>query len=710
MPVVTLTKDAIWNVTDNYGCFSRLSIADILLSDLPLSHAPVPGYLAPVQHELLASILQVTVDSLWPRGIGKRQYHKLIHADHAEDVESVVQDICRSLNQIEGFNLFGRNAFMQIPSAWRNSGKLMSIGRLLWPFIPNPQGSAKGLRCMAPFPTHLAPDLTALFLYTSCCFPKGGTRFWGIGNLAGRAVLHQLRGKTLRQQLFSAVLPGSSPYWKPAQPLPWVSRCLNNGGLEYDDRPPCWRYLQGNKKIKGTANLRFFQARGMVLEPPEEGICDISGQHGMVFRKYHLLMDEVIYKNLVAYRQPLKNLKYSGILGKMYEKMDHPSVAGKHRDQAAGKKDFNLPCHGHAIPGWYATAVGFTHPAATIQVGEKNVPQAMTDPKSAKSSLFLVKYSKGKQDVRGLYHYQHHHCRYPERARMLVEMIDEATDRLRAGKKYLLQMGRLQHSRLDDFADSAMLDSYQQLWNTADSLLSGSGLPGESGKDWEKWAAVALDKTLRLCWQRIMDEHWTGRRLSIKDRWREYTATRFVLEEETMERDRGFLDGHATVRAGRAFAREYYQGLSSGEQAQLSHETIPVVSRYFWQCLNKARREDPALFQPMFEQVLPLLEYIHPVEDCRNLGDLLKLFPGIVREGDVERLFGLENIDEVVEQVHMLFKRIASGGYSLSCDFGVLLFDLKQHNFSPDKVIRRWATAFFMEKRQHKSEVENVQA
>ena len=708
MQNINLATAGIWSFGDESGDTIRLSLPDILRADISLYHCPGPGFLAPIQHELLASILQFAIDSLWPRGLGKRQYQKLIHADQVKDVQPVVKSICRRLKQIEGFNLFGCNAFMQMPSTWRKSGKLMGIGRLLWPFIPNPLGAAKGLRCMAPLPTCLAPDLTALFLYTSCCFPKGGTQFWTIGNLAGRAVLHEYRGKTLRQQLFSAVLPGSFPDWKPAQPLPWVSRCLNNGGLEDDDRPPCRRYLQGNKRIKGTANLRFFQARGMVLEPPEKGICDISGQPGMVFKGYYLLTDEAVYRNIVTYGQPRRDLKYAGILGRMYEKIDHSSVAGKSKNQDTDKKDFSLPCHGHTIPGWYATATCLDYPTTTIQAVRENNPQPVPAPEPAESSFFLVKYSTGKQDVRGLYHYQHCNFQDPERARKLTDMVDEAIGRLKSGKKYLLKAARQKNNHLDDFADSALLDSYQQLWNTADLLYSGYGVADESGKDWEPWAAVYLDKTLRQCWQRIIEEHWSSRSLSIVDRRKECTATRMVLGEKAMERDRTYLDGHATVRAGRAFAREYYQGLGSTEKARLSHEITPVISRYFWQCLNKARREDPALYQPMFELALPLLQYILPVEDGRTLGDLLKSYSGIIRQDDVEKLFTLERSEDVVEQVQLLFKRIAAGGRLLSCDFGVFLYDLKQYGFSPETVTRRWAASFFMEQPQHQSEVENV--
>jgi len=61
---VNLSAGRMWSFADDSGDVIRLSLPDVLLSDVPLHHSPLPGYLASIQHELLSSILQVAIDKL----------------------------------------------------------------------------------------------------------------------------------------------------------------------------------------------------------------------------------------------------------------------------------------------------------------------------------------------------------------------------------------------------------------------------------------------------------------------------------------------------------------------------------------------------------------------------------------------------------------------------------------------------------------------
>ncbi|HHL34628.1 MAG TPA: hypothetical protein ENJ30_09725, partial [Desulfobulbaceae bacterium] len=548
MNELSLSSGRIWAFADETGDTIRLSLPDVLRCDTLLTPAPVPGYLAPIQNELLASILQVVVDTIWPGGLSKRNFRKLLESQNAENIQPLLDRICSRLKRINGFSLLGPSAFMQVPTAWRNNGKKMDIARLIWPFIPNVNGAtAKGLRGMCPPPRRLGPDLTALYLYTSCCLPKGGARYWSIGNLAGRAVLHFRSGATMRQQLFGSVLPGYSPFWKPLQPLPWVSQCRNNRGLEADDRPPCWIYLNGKKKIRGTANSRFFLARAMVLEPPEYGYCDISGEYGRVFTSYWLLKDSAAYEMILQYKPLRRQVKYAGIMGQMYKKKDHPAVAGhgpEYNENDKESKKFHLPYHGYSRPDWYALTVASEHPSLTLQARESLSHEVPSGDQMGRS-LFLLKYFPKKQDVRGFFQYTWlgSDAQIENRARILAQMADQTIQQLQVGKSHLFNAPnrkKRKKKQVDNHTDPTMINAAQQIWNLANKLLYR--------QDWDvrenRLGHVEFEfhKILGKCWQQLLEDNWDNGCLTLSDRYHEFKVTCMILGENEMENDREYID------------------------------------------------------------------------------------------------------------------------------------------------------------------------
>ena len=710
MNELSLSSGRIWAFADETGDTIRLSLPDVLRCDTLLTPAPVPGYLSPIQLELLTSILQVVVDSIWPRGLSKKDYQQLLKSDKSESAQPLLDQICRQLEIIKGFSLIGTSGFLQVPLAWRASDKKMDIARLIWPFIPNVNGSsAKGLRGMCPPPGRLGPDLTALYLYSSCCLSRGGSRYWGSGNLAGKAVLHCRSCATMRQQLFGSVLPGCSPFWKPLQPLPWVSQCRNNRGLEADDRPPCWIYLNGKKKIRGTANSRFFLARAMVLEPPEYGYCDISGEYGRVFTSYRLLKDSTAHEMILQYKPLRRQVTYVGIMRQMYEKKDHPAVAGHGREQKESNKKsekFSLPYHGYSIPCWYALSVASDYPSQTLQTGKSLSGKTFSGGQTG-CSLFLLKYHKKNQDVRGLFQYTwlESDSQFADRARILKQIAVQTVQQLHDGKDLLFSgtKGKKKKKKTaDDHTDSTMVNGAQQLWNLADKLLYTQDW--DEGKSGQWLVEFAFHKTLIKCWQQLLEDNWDNGCLTLSDRYHEFKVTCMVLGENEMENDREYIDTLPMVRAGRVFARTYHQ-LDRQKKAQLCNEGHPVVSRYFWQCMNRARREDPSAFQPMFEMALPLLEYIHPVENGNSLGKTLRLNSRFFKSRRIELLFLEQDQELLLDQVQQMFHTIVSRtGRSVSFDLGAFLHDIKQLHFHPDRVIRRWATDYFRENTHNKTE------
>lgn len=712
---VNLSAGRIWSFADDSGDTIRLSLPDVLISDIPLHHSPLPGYLAPIQHELLSSILQVAIDGIWPRGIGKRQYADLINSERLDLVRSTVQKICDRLEEQKGFSLSGHGAFLQMPTAWRPVGKKSRIARLMWPFIPNVQGAtAKGLRRTAPVPDQLGPDLTALFLFTTCTLPKNGTRYWSMGNLAGRALLHQYLGKTLRQQLFQAVLPGYSSQWKPLQPLPWLPECQNNGGLEKDNRPPFAKYMLGKKRLQGTANLRFYLARAVILDPPEQCVCAVTGEQTTVFNGYRLLTDKAVHTKIMQCARLPKKSKAAGILTTMYRKLDHPSVAGSSCNDGQ-EKDFDLPYHGFPRPPWSMAHAWQAFPSPTMQAvtlfSESNKHQ-----NGGGGSFFQVKYVARKQDARGLFLYQ---CPGPflfdenesRKVHLLKKTVEQSVEHLKSGIVFLLRQGKKKKTSKQgkELQQEWLTTCSQQLWNIADALLY-TEVEDEDYEQWQQQVAGRFQREIKILWQHILQDYQNVGSMSLADHQKECDATGIVLQGETMYIDLPYLESKPVVRAGRAFAKAY-QGLGKEGKARLGDQGVAVyTSRHFWTCMNKARKEDPNAYQPMYEQILPLFPFIQPREDGTSLGDILFFNSSRIQPRRVEMLFSETDKEMLLDEVLQVFHSLTAGSRSLlPLDVGIFCYDLTQFHFKPDIVIRRWAYQYFAGTYREKEE-NHVQA
>ncbi len=198
--------------------------------------------------------------------------------------------------------------------------------------------------------------------------------------------------------------------------------------------------------------------------------------------------------------------------------------------------------------------------------------------------------------------------------------------------------------------------------------------------------------------------------MSLADHQKECDATGIVLQGEPMYIDLPYLESKPVVRAGRAFVKAY-QDLGKEGKARLGDQGVAVyTSRHFWTCMNKARKEDPGAYQPMYEQILPLFPFIKPKEDGTSLGDILFLNRSKIQPRRVEMLFSETDREMLLDEVLQVFHSLIAGSRSLlPLDVGIFCHDLTQFHFEPDNVIRRWAYQYFAGTYREKEE-NHVQA
>ncbi len=698
MQDINLTTGPIWSFNDNSSDNAiKLSLPEVLYSDMSLSHYPTPGYLAPIQHELLASILQVAIDTVWPKGIPEKLHSELTKSDQLIPVRSTINKICEQLKKQEGFNLIGNGAFLQMPTNWRSAGKESPIAGLIWPFIPNIQGEAKGNRRIPVVPTKMEPALTALYLFSTCLLSKGGSYYWNSGNLTNRTSIHQYRGKTLRQHLFQAILPGYAPSWKPIQPLPWIPHCKNNGGLESNDKPPFARYLTGKQNIRGTANIRFYQARAIILDPPEQGVCDFTGASTTVFSTYRLINDLTLHQQLKRCCKLPNSLKMAGILSKMYDKHDHPSVSTP--SQQDEQKKFNeLPHYGYTKPYWAISRASHQYPSDVI---DSRKASSQSNNPLEKISLFQINYAKKNQDPKGIFIHQKVHTCCDSKLTAIIDFLNDTAkqtiQQIRSGLWLLLIPNN--KSRLSttsqEYLDIWLLTCRQHLWHTADTLFYAKSA-SKSLDDCKYQITRRFQEAKHHLWQKILADYQDVSSMCIKDHFKEYSATKIALGEDAMFIDLPYLESKPVVKAGRAFARAYYD-LTKAEKAHLIQEIDrPFVCRHFWDCMRSATKQDPDAYQPMYEAILPLLQYIVPQEDGKNIGEILSLTINRSQSNRVDQLLAETNINSLLDEILITLQYVTKDGrFPIPLDAGILCNDIKQYHFDKDAVIRRWAQQYF---------------
>jgi hypothetical protein len=716
MQSLNLSSDPIWLLANESGDTIRLSLPDILLFDAPLFHAPNFGFLASIQHELLASILQVAVDSIHPKGICKKDYSRLICTEQSRELGTLIQEICDALGKLKGFALVGNGAFLQIPSAWGRSEKKDKIARLMWPFIPNIHGvEAKGLRRMSPIPMKIGPDLTALFIFSFCTLSKGGSQYWTSGNLSGRTLAHYHYGKTMRQQLFSAVLPGYSQHWKPLQTLPWIPDCLNNGGLEHNNRPPFWPYISGIKKLSGTANIRFFQSRAIVLDPPKLDQCDITGEKTLVFETFRILSETALHGKVRELYPANCGVQVSGIMGKMYAKTDHPSVLIQ---RSGDKKNSpvaitSLPYQGFSLPPWSIIRLVHRCPSHVIQSHDLITNSNKVAVKN-QLNVFSLKYEAKKQDVRGVLQCHSDGTGMFNEDQLalilfLVEKSEYYIKAIRDGIGFLLSRDKDKNKAK---SHQLPMETYptnicQDIWNTADTIYHEFSTNNPQ-KAWGEKNVYRFKETIKSCWGRFLLDVWDDGSLSFQDRLKEYTAATILLGDGFMSVDFANFDAKPSVKAGRAFADEYYL-LSINDKSQLNNNNEPYASRHFWRCMNIAKLEYSKAYQPLYENALPLLKFIIPVRNSTNIGTILSKYNKFISKKRIEIFFTTDDINVLIDSLKQFFSIIESKNRNnIPVDFGLLILDLDEFNFRPNMVMRRWATGYFSE--QIHEEVDNVQA
>lgn len=697
---LNLVAGKIWPFQDESGNSFRLSLSEALLTDIPIRHDPTPGYLAPIQHELLSSILQVSIDSLWMNGISKKKYQQIIESNDIAAVDSLILEVCNHLDKMKGFNLIGSGAFMQMPTSWRESAKTMPIARLMWPFIPNVAGNdAKGLRRLSQTPQKLTPDQTALFIFTTCTLSKNGSQYWSNGNLAGRLILHSFHGKTMRQNLFRSILPGYSEHWLPLQPLPWIPKCLNNGGLEFDNKPPFKKYLTENYKLNGTGNIRFFQSRAIILDPPEIEFSSKTNKQTYFFTTYSLLSDKIIYNKLQESGSTPKKIKYSAILNSIFEEKNHPSIEISNKNNNV-TNFLKITQYKFPKPYWstqihHSDVASYTTKSTHIFLNDESKFNSM------ELSFFKLKYVSKKQDVNGLDLCQHiNHSFLNEdnikHAAILNKIADKSIEDLKLGIMALLQSTKVKNNRNDKtLILDWLLTCSQRIWNFADSALL-TGNPCENFEEWEHKITNLFLKEKTEIWRKTLAEYWSTSSLSLAEHKREFYATRIILGEDTMHPNLPYLESKPLVKSGRAFITAY-QKLSTEGKARLRDQGEQLyISRFFWECMNAALKEDPSAFQPIYEQIIPLLPYVSPIENGMSLGDILCRHKGRIPQNRVELLLSERDREMLIDQCFYLFRFLSQKGQTpIPLDLGIFIYELKQFHFESEKIIRRWAYQYF---------------
>ena len=688
--LTNIASAQIWPTSSNV----RMSIEELIMDDSEdLFVNPAIGYLLPMFMELLSSILQVVVDRCWSQGLSYESYSLLLRSGTVEGVRAILEPICGDLRKGKGFALSGVGSVMQMPSAWRQYASIKPVSDLFWPFQAKEGGGENGLRCKVQVPIYLGVDLTAVLLFSHQMLSRGIGQYWSAGKSVNSVYVQRLHGTTMRQRLFSLVLPNFSKYWRGMQSLWWLPKCHNNGGLEVDGSPLFLKYLLSKGKIKGTANIRFQISRAIILDSPSKGICDVTGDVTDVYTSFGIISERNLYKlieKILPQKKKLMLPPMAGIVGSMFgSKQKHPSHASCENGKVIRRTYWQ--------PKWSLVGSEFTSPVVDVV---RQVVRGDNRERVYDFSLFSLAYEPKVEIVVRDIMCRQYTVLMGDLSRAISANIINQLVVTKAGiysliKNILLAAYCQQDGKLNrieyEFVNQLLADAVQNLWTTADELYFR--------------CYGCNDVPSRLMVESVFFEakkHWwkkASQQLETKGLWGSSIGVEMcnlLNEDIRMENP---VPSQRVV-AGREFAHTYGQ-LLRVDQCRIRNAcrfgNVFAVSA-FWSCYRKIMRKWPQAYSPLLERVVIMLEYIVPVETNESVGCFLLRVSENVRSQKIEELFVVGQFDVVLLLEKLLIQVKANVG-KIECDFGVLLRDLSDMHFDEDRVHRKWAIDYYLNKK-----------
>ena len=706
-----ITIDKIWRMRNETGQYHYMSLMEILKADTQLEHAPAIGFYAPVQHELLASILQYAVDTLWVEGLNKKKYKALLLNENIENIKPLFQKIRTTISQMEGFSLFGHNAFMQMPHCWRHEGRLESIEKLLYPFVPMAGSTSKGLRRKEMPVTHLDTSLTVLALFAHSLLVRSGLQYWSCGPFANRVLAHINFGKTMRQKLFACVLPGVHSCWKPVQQLPWVTNIYNAGGLRHDRTPPMVHYLKKSKNqkaITSTAVLRFHLSRSMILGPPSLGRCSVTNRQTIVFKNLHLWPESAVRKLLLKYNCQAKDLpkKVGGIMQDMYSpETMHPSIL--YRDDQQTDKKYNQSVatvrlhHPHSyLSNDVILKKSIFLPRQSIEHTRNPPPHDYGNFTSP--TFFFTKYAKGKQVIQHVANSGYLSLKNFKKQELFIEastFLEEETAILR--RQLPLAIKGL-YPKYKAGSHQVLSHSFRYLLHL-ESVYLLSEITTQKYKDIPNWKKMVRSQFLKIIdteWINIC-EKMLGEYPTMNNRFNALKCKQRIMGVQATSASLAQKSSSPTILAGRVFAQQF-NNFSSRDRAKLRQTLTPQSTSQFWNCMKKAQKEQPSAFVQLYEKALPLFGFCTPIEDGKSIGHFLQKYQRSVNPDRIEHFFQENNQWELISQLislcDIIFNRQTP--HKPTLDYGILMQDLSNFHFNPVNIQRKWGNDFFATSQQ----------
>jgi hypothetical protein len=404
-----------------------------------------------------------------------------------------------------------------------------------------------------------------------------------------------------------------------------------------------------------------------------------------------LLKDKDVYDQVKKHPRFSKTKKHAGILTGLYSKQDPPSVVN-----ATAEGEHFITPRPYAVHG-ELRRITIPHKLETCTSSEKKT----VTPYRKEASFFHLKYGAQKQDVKELLCYQGNEYMTDSESYLGVQRIidtaEQSMNSLREGIVCLVtKREELKFGKTDkEFLRQESATCKQHVQRTIDTLLS-SDIDSSENMNWEYQITANFEASKKQLWNKLVDDYQNIASMSLADHLREYNATTLVLGRGAMYPDLPYLDSRPIVQAGRAFAKAY-QKLAESEKYQLfQSEARCYASQPFWKCLSKARQHDPDLYQSLFEQLLPLLKHTRPIEDGRNMGNILYSHRDSIHSRLIEMVFSETDRDALFEQILHIFQILAQKlSTEIAFDFGIFCYDLGRFNFNPERVIRMWAFTYF---------------